>query len=194
MKRKMNAMMRVSILLFGFQALLIRNIVVAQIPAEKAYKWGFETELVQPFIPTVHIARVQATYTLSAPEKRRGDLIMGAYIRPNVKHDVVEKISEYMASIGYRQYLWKGFNLEGKSNMGYAWGKKNLLDGKDYNTPTWFWESNIGYKFDFLKKQNFSYYAIAQFGALGNIVADIGPRGGKPDTFLQGSLLAGINF
>ncbi len=37
-------------------------------------------------------------------------------------------------------------------------------------------------------------YALAQFGALGSIKADIGPRGGKADDFIQGNLIIGINF
>jgi hypothetical protein len=159
-----------------------------------AHKWGFETELVQPFIPEIGIIRFQATKTLYSSSAKHGDLLLGAYIRPNVKHDVVEKINEYMAMAGYRQYLWKGLHIEAKSNMGYAWGTRNLIDGKDYETPTWFWEANIGYKFNLNKGKKRSFYMIAQAGGIGNIVGDIGPRGGKPDNFLQAGLLVGINF
>jgi hypothetical protein len=162
-------------------------------------KWGLETELVQPFLPTVNIIRLQATRTLTAADsKRKGDLLLGMYIRPNVKHDVVEKINEYMLSAGYRQYFWKGLHLEAKANIGYAWGTKNLIDGKDYETSTFFYEANLGYKFDFLKKQKSNLYAIPQFGVLGNAkgnnTTNIGPRGGKPDVFIQGGLLIGVNF
>jgi hypothetical protein len=162
-------------------------------------KWGIETELVQPFLPTVNIIRLQATRTLTAADsKRKGDLLLGMYIRPNVKHDVVEKINEYMLSAGYRQYFWKGLHLEAKANIGYAWGTKNLIDGKDYETSTFFYEANLGYKFEFLKKQKSNLYAIPQFGVLGNAkgnnTTNIGPRGGKPDVFIQGGLLIGINF
>jgi hypothetical protein len=157
-------------------------------------KWGLETELVQPFIPEVHIIRFQATRMLYASATKHGDLLIGAWIRPNVKHDVVEKINEYMVLVGYRQYLWKGLYIEIKSNMGYAWGTKNLIDEKDYETPTWFWESNIGYKFKFASREKHNLYLIVKAGGLGNIVADIGPRGGKPDNFAQAGLLFGINF
>jgi hypothetical protein len=158
------------------------------------HKWGFETELIQPFIPEIGIIRFQATRTLYSSATKYGDLLLGGYIRPNVKHDVVEKINEYMAMVGYRQFLWKGLHLEAKSNMGYAWGTKNLIDGKDYNTPTWFWESNIGYKFNFANREKQNFYFIVNAGGIGNIVGNIGPRGGKPDNFLQAGLLLGINF
>jgi hypothetical protein len=168
----------------------------AQTKAEiiNTHKWGIETELVQPFIPTVNIIRCQATRTFYSATTTHGDLLLGAWIRPNVEHDVVEKINEYMAVVGYRQYIWKGLHIEAKSNMGYAWGTKNLIDGKDYETPTWFWESNFGYKLNFANNAKRSFYLIVNAGGLGNIVADIGPRGGKADNFLQAGLLFGINF
>lgn len=156
--------------------------------------WGIETELIQPFLPNVGIIRLQGTYTFTALGKLRGDLLFGAYIRPNVKHDIVEKINEYLLITGYRQFFWKGLHAEAKSNIGYAWGTKNLIDGKDYNKFSWFWEANAGYKFDFAKKQTSNLYAVAQFGILSGITADIGPRGGKSDTFIQGNLVVGINF
>jgi hypothetical protein len=157
--------------------------------------WGIETEFVQPFYPTVHIFRIQTTKTIfDIGPKSHADLILGAYIRPNVKHDVVEKINEYMFAIGIRYFPLRGLHIDAKSNMGYAWGTKNLVDGKDYETPTWFWEANLGYKIDFFKKTKINFYVTPQFGGLGKIIADIGPRGGKPDIFLHGNLLLGINF
>lgn len=158
-------------------------------------RWGIETELVQPFIPNVGIYRLQATYTFTAPARaNRGDLLIGAYIRPNVKHDITEKINEYMFVVGYRQHLWRGLHVEGKSNIGYAWGTKNLLDGKDYNNLSWFWEANAGYRFSLAGKGRTGLYVLPQIGVLSSISADIGPRGGKSDTFLQGNLMVGFQF
>jgi hypothetical protein len=187
----------ISVLTLAF--LLCNNQLFAQTSSYNSKKWGIETELVQPFLPTVGIIRLMATRTLTADEsKMKSDLILGMYIRPNVKHDVVEKINEYMLAIGYRQYFWKGLHLEAKANIGYAWGTKNLIDGKDYETTTLFLESNLGYKFNLTNKEKSSIYVIPQFGVLGNArgnnTTNIGPRGGKPDVFLQGNLLIGVNF
>ncbi len=157
-------------------------------------EWGIETELIQPFLPEVGIIRLQATHTITSPESKRGDLIIGAYIRTNVKHDIVEKINELLFVTGYRQYFWKGLHAEAKSNIGYAWGTKNLIDSKDYNNFSCFWEANIGYKFDFGRKEKYNLYVLPQFGVISSISADIGPRGGKSDTFPQGNLVLGINF
>lgn len=185
-------MKKVTLLMNGL--LLMSFISVAQ-EIKTSYKWGIETEVFQPFYPTVNIIRAQATRTITNSESKfKGDIILGAYIRPNVNHDVVEKINEYMIVLGYRQYFLKGLHIEAKSNMGYAWGTKNLIDNKDYETPTWFWEANIGYRFTIKSFNNKQLYLIPQFGGLGNIVGDIGPRGGKPDNFLHGNIYLGINY
>jgi hypothetical protein len=162
---------------------------------EKTKKWGIEVEGVQPFLPTINIIRIGATRTITKNNCiMTGDLLFGMYIRPNVKHDVVEKINEYMVFVGYRNYFWKGLHLEAKSNMGYAWGTRNLIDQKDYETPTWFWEANLGYKLNFRKRMNSNLYVVPQVGMIGNIIGNLGPRGGKPDNFIQGNLQIGINF
>jgi hypothetical protein len=188
-----------SIKFFSLLVLLNCGGTFAQSIEQSPKKWGFETELVQPFLPTVNIIRLQATRTLTSPEsKMKGDLLLGLYVRPNVKHDVVEKINEYMLIVGYRQYFWKGLHIEAKANMGYAWGTKNLIDGKDYETATLFYESNLGYKFNLSKKSKNKLYVIPQFGVLGNArgnnSVNIGPRGGKPDVFIQGNIMLGINL
>ena len=179
--------------------LLISGKAFSQTSTDNPKKWGIETELIQPFLPNVSIIRLTATRTISsARSKMKGDLLLGMYIRPNVKHDVVEKINEYMLVLGYRRYFWKGLHLEGKANVGYAWGTRNLIDSKDYETSTVFWESNLGYKFNVTNKTKTSFYLIPQFGILGNAkgnnTINIGPRGGKSDTFIQGSLVFGVNF
>ncbi len=191
--------MKNSIKIFSVLLLLICSKAFSQTGTVSQKKWGLETELVQPFLPNVSIIRLQATRTLTKPEsKMKGDLILGMYIRPNVKHDVVEKINEYMMIIGYRQYFWKGLHLEAKMNVGYAWGTRNLIDGKDYETSTAFYESNIGYKINLTNKTKRTLYIIPQFGVLGNAkgnnTVNIGPRGGKADVFIQGGLIIGINF
>jgi hypothetical protein len=179
--------------------LLVNSKSFSQTISPNSKKWGIETELVQPVLPNVGIIRITATRTITPfQSKKQGDLLFGMYIRPNVKHDVVEKINEYMAIIGYRQYFWKALHLEARANVGYAWGTKNLVDGKDYETSTIFWESNLGYKFILTKKDNTNIYIIPQFGVLGNAkgnnTVNIGPRNGKADTFIQGGLVIGINF
>jgi hypothetical protein len=191
--------MKKSIKILAIALLLVSSNSFAQSNTVGAKKWGLETELVQPFLPNVGILRINATRAVtSTKRKKQGDLLLGMYIRPNVEHDVVEKINEYMAVVGYRQFFWKGLHAEAKMNLGYAWGTRNLIDGKDYETSTVFWETNLGYKIKLTNKEKSSLYIIPQFGVIGNAkgenTTNIGPRGGKADTFFQGGLTIGVNF
>jgi hypothetical protein len=176
--------------------------------ARAEQQWGIETELVQPFVPTVRIFQVRATRTMwGSFGASRGDLIVGAYGRPNINHDVVKKISEYMGEIGYRQYVWKGLHADALVLAGTASGT-NKFDDKKYNPTTLFASANIGYRVDFLSagglyasnSSSVGFYVAAQFGVLGSLrglgvdVNNIGPRNGKPDVFLQGNLLVGVAF
>jgi hypothetical protein len=162
---------------------------------ENAHKWGIETELIAPFLPEVGIITIKATRTIvGQPSGNHGDLLVGIYARPNVKHDIVKTIDEYLFTLGYRHYFLRGLHAELQSDIGYAWGNQNKIDGKDYNNVAWLGEANIGYKFDFRKRTASNLYIIPQFGVLSGLSTDIGPRGGKSDTFIQGKLLVGINF
>lgn len=123
-------------------------------------------------------------------------------MRPHIDHDVVEVIDEYMLGVGYRQYLWRGLHVEGLVEAGVAWGT-NKLDGMDYTTPTLFGEVNLGYRFGLFgpggsfhaRGQTLGLYLAPQIGTIFSLgVADIGPRNGKPDWFVQGNLLVGVSF
>lgn len=158
--------------------------------------WGIEAEWIAPFIPEVEIITVKATrkITHNSMNTVHGDLLLGAYIRPNVQHDIVEKINEYLFTLGYRQYFYKGLHLEAQIDAGYAWGTKNKIDGKDHNNFALLGEVNTGYTFILPSWNNSSFYILPQFGVLQGLSTDIGPRDGKPDTFLVGKLLTGILF
>jgi hypothetical protein len=187
-----------------FAATAVNSASAETLPA--SHRWGIETELVQPLIPTVRIIQFRATRTLWGDASARGDLVVGAYLRPNIKHDVVKTISEYMAELGYRQYVWRGLHADAILAAGKAKGV-NIVDGMTYDTPTLFGAVNAGYRLDFFtpdglfpSNNSIGAYAIAQFGVLASLrpigldVNDIGPRNGKPDWFLQGNLLVGVSF
>ena len=98
--------MKKSIRILSVSLLLFSGKAFSQTSAVVPKKWGLETELVQPILPEVGIIRLTATRTITpSKSKMKGDLLVGMYIRPNVKHDVVEKINEYMLVLGYRQYF-----------------------------------------------------------------------------------------
>jgi hypothetical protein len=207
----------------------------AQPAASALHQWAVETELIQPFIPTVRIMQLRITRRVWGPTwsepsaglgarsssdpanawargshdsvDPHGDIVVGVYGRPNINHDVLESISEYMAEVGYRHYFWRGLHAEALLFAGKAWGT-NKFDKKHYSTPSLFASTNVGYRLDFLEPGGLyadragavGFYAAAQFGVLTSLgylgldVNDIGPRNGKPDWFIQGNLLVGASF
>lgn len=169
------------------------DVVTTTVPV--ARPWSIEIDVVQPFVPTVGTVKPKLTRTLAGtPDGLRTDLVVGAYLRPHVEHDVVERIDEYMVVLGARQYLWRGLHVEALLDAGYAWGR-NKLDGKDYRTPTLFLEASVGYRFELVEVGGAALFVGPQLGVLGSLgVSDIGPRDGKPDWFLQGNLLVGAAF
>ena len=175
-------------LLITISVLFVTSLTIAQTQDKK---WGVETELIQPFVPNVGIYQFRLTKTIYQSEKQKGDILIGAYLRPNVTHDIVKEIDEYMLLLGYRHFFWKGLHVEGGIEAGYYWGRENLIDKKDYEGVGVFWQTLTGYKCSFKQQK---YYILPQFGVLSAIMSDIGPRGGKLDTFIQGNLLIGIQF
>ena len=158
-------------------------------------KWGIEADLLVPFVPTAEIITIRGSRTITGnPQDIHGDLMFGIYLRPNVEHDVVEEIDEYLLTLGYRQYLWKGLHLEAQSDMGYAWGWNNKVDGQDYEGFAWLIEGHAGYKFLFSPKKAKSLYLLPQVGIIHGLVTDIGPRGGKSDTFFSAKINLGFAF
>lgn len=158
--------------------------------------WAIETELIAPFLPEIGIITVKATKTITENRSKtmHGDLLLGIYARPNVAHDIVETIDEYLLTVGYRQYFYKGFHVEAQLDAGYAWGTKNKIDGKDYNNFALLGEINSGYKIFLSNKSKNNLYVLPQAGILSGLSTNIGPRGGKSDTFIQGKLIIGIQF
>jgi hypothetical protein len=152
---------------------------------------GVEIDLVQPFVPNANIIKPKLTGRLWQSGPLRGDLVLGAYIRPHIKHDVVYTIDEYMLVAGYRQYWWRGLHAEALIDGGLAWGT-NRFDQKFYRTPTLFLDASVGYRFSF---ENIGLYVAPQAGVIASLgISSIGPRNGKPDWFLQGNLLVGYAF
>ena len=158
-------------------------------------KWGVEADLLVPFVPTAHIITIRSSRTIIGyGTDKPGDLIVGVYLRPNVKHDVVEEIDEYLFTVGYRQYLWKGLHLEGQTDWGYAWGTQNKIDGKDYNNFAMLVEGHAGYRFRFSPTKTKGFYLNPQVGIIHGLITDIGPRGGNSDTFLSAKINLGYTF
>lgn len=176
----------------------------AELPAPAPpRRFRLEVNLIQPFVPTVQILRPKLALSLWGDGRGPGgDLVLGVYLRPHVEHDVLFDIDEYLGTVGYRQYLYRGLHLEALLNAGAAWGT-NRYDGRFYRTASVFIDLNVGYRLAFFEPGGLfeevdspvGLFFTGQAGVLFSAgVADIGPRNGKPDVFPQAELLAGVSF
>lgn len=202
-------------------SILLAFISATNMISAKEVKWTIETELVQPFLPTIGIGRIQLNRTLWGDWKNEhGELVLGTFMRPGIKHDVVEQITEYAGSIGYRHYFNSNWNIEAKYYLGYVWARNNLQNRRDYepvfyfadNLPlqlaalqeirkdykgtVQFAEALIGYRFLLSESEDRSIFMLPQFGVLHGLHNSdiIGPRNGKEETFIVGNLIVGMSF
>lgn len=164
-------------------------------PSPAASLWGLEADLVAPFVPQVHIITARVAFTVRGAEGDTPlDLLVGVYARPNVDHDIVRTIDEYHMTLGARQYFLRDWSLEAQLDGGYAWGTANRIDGRDHNGPAVLGELHLGYRYLFLGDSLGGPYFLPQVGVIQGLFTDIGPRGGKPDTFFSGKLQLGYRF
>lgn len=164
-------------------------------PAAQPEKpWALETEVLWPFIPEVGIFTLKLTRRVTGGRGGfRGEAIVGAYARPHVAHNVVERIDEYAGTLGYRQYVLRGLHAELLTHIGYAHGERNKIDGKDYSDVAWLLEVNAGYRFDLVNRPGIGAYVAPQVGVVRDLYANIGPRNSS-STFVTGKLLVGVSF
>jgi hypothetical protein len=194
-------------------------LIAAPLLGKEEKKWSVETELIQPFIPTVHIGRIHLTRTIWGDwTEAHGEIKIGAFIRPRVKHDVVDVIDEYAASFGYRHFFDANWTIEANYYIGYVWADNNKWNRrylgpyallaeapeirayafkeveKDYEGRVQFAEALVGYRF-FLNEEK-SIYLLPQFGVIHGLHGSniIGPRDGKTETFLEGNLIIGTSI
>ena len=154
---------------------------------------GIEVETIWPFLPGTHTVTIKVTGAVFRTNWFAGEVVGGVYLRPNVAHHVVEEIDEYMGTVGWRQYLWRGLHFETLLHLGWARGTNNLIDGKTYEDVSFMTEVNIGYRLDFIKPKPVGLFTISQGGFIAGLYTNIGPRDGV-DLFPTGKFLVGVSF
>ncbi len=154
---------------------------------------GIEYELLWPFLPGTHTFTVKVTGSVFRTQWFAGEVVGGVYLRPRVAHDVVETIDEYMGTLGWRQFLWRGLHFEALLHLGWALGTNNAIDGQDYEDVAFMCEFNVGYRLDLIKPKPVGLYWISQGGFIAGLYTNIGPRD-DVDLFPTGKFLIGISF
>lgn len=137
-------------------------------PINDTNKWGVEV-MVPGFAANAYI--VQFTRTLWNNSKMRGDALLGTFnwidqetpITKSAKDPKTGNINIHTFPIGYRQYIWKGLNVELQGAPGFETKKEEITD-KSFNGFRFGLDFVTAYKFDFnIKKLPLYVVAAANF-------------------------------
>ena len=161
-----------------------------------ASRVGLETNVLWPFIPGVGIYSAKATLPLWSAGELEGELTLGFLYRPPLFRDTEGTFSELGLNLGYRQFLWKGLNVELALWPSRATLLDNVVDGRDYVSWGLTTELYAGWRFDFAGPGGLDFYILPQVGAgMTAFTSDPWPiQGGEDGPFFVGNLILGLRL
>jgi hypothetical protein len=122
-------------------------------------RYGLETDILWPFFPGA--TRTHLTVTLWQNGEWRGDAYIGINIDFPQDRETEGRFADYSIASGYRQYVWKGLNVEFSQTTGLGVLENHVTTGKTYRSFDWLASGYIGYRFDVARKR---FYVLPQFG------------------------------
>lgn len=153
--------------------------------------WSVETSIVWPIFPGIFklnfVREVWSKKTFS------GEVGIGLNIQPERTIANEGAFSEEFITLFYRQYFWKGLQVQVENN--FAYGRIRDYPGSPGTRESYaiFHDLTLGYRFEFLKKHKVSLTLTPQAGGgFTSYVNSTWPRPEKPYWLLN--LLAGIRF
>lgn len=149
--------MKKTIFLFVLVSVLTMNVSAQS--EEKQSKFGIETDILWPFV--AQASRTHFTVKLWQKGNLRGDVYVGLNFDFPRDRETEGRFADYSLASGYRQYFWKGLNLEFSQTTGLGILQNHVSTRKTYQSFDWLVSGYIGYKFEFAKKK---LYVLPQFG------------------------------
>lgn len=162
-------------------------------------RWGAEFSPIGAGV--FRLFQAKATYLINPASQFKGEVGLGLLLQPESNAKTSESFnkdglySAYMASLAYRQYLWKGLHFEEVVNLGYGRNRDNKIDRGNYSAFLIFSQSFLGYKFNLIRRDRFQCFVIGQ-GGFGYVPLNTNPWPRQDNTSLYGlgDLKIGINF
>lgn len=121
---------------------------------DSRHRFGIEAT---PFSALIKIWAIRGTYSLWS----HGDLLLGYAYQNETSGDKAVMHGQTLM-IGYRQFFWRGLNLEIELMPAYN-PATSLIDGKTYVGWDMWIEGRIGYRFDIIDRPGFSFFVMPQF-------------------------------
>ncbi len=164
-------------------------------------RWGIEYSPVG--LGLFRISQGKVTYALNVKKQFKTEIGLGLLVQPYSTTKGSESFnkdgeySAFMASVGIRQYFWKGLHFEQVTNLGRGSIRNSLVNGNDYDAFVVFSQTFLGYRFDFFKNRKAGFYLIGQVG-IGSVPVNTNqwPRVEENSSsfYPLGDLKVGISF
>jgi hypothetical protein len=151
-------------------------------------RWGVETGPL--WFAVGNFIRPKLTWTAWSRDDLAGDVLVAPLFRVPQDRDDGE-IFEVGVELGYRQYLWRGLNLEASALVMRS-RVDSTADGMRYVGLNVFIAATAGWRFDFSVGRSTLYF-LPQIGA-GRDVVRTDPPPTSVHLTLVGELLVGIRF
>jgi hypothetical protein len=179
------------ILFFLWAGTIYGQINSADSLRQKKKYWSVETSVVWPIFPGIY--KINFVREVWAKKSFSGEVGFSLNIQPSRYSSTDGDFSEEFVTLFYRQFFWKGFNVEIDNN--FAYGRLNNWQGAGVNYESYaiFHDFLGGYRFELLKKHKIGLTILPQAGGgFTSYVNDSWPRAEKP--FWEVNLLVGMRF
>jgi hypothetical protein len=179
----------------------IISVQAQEVEKPATHRWGAEFSAIG--IGVFSLYQGKATYAFNPDRQFKTEIGLGFLIQPESTRKTSDAFntngtySAYQASVGVRQYFWKGLHFEEVINFGQAGISDSKVDGQDYESFVVFTQTFLGYKFDLLTRDKFNVFMIGQ-GGIGYVPLSTNswPTVDPDDSpvYPLGDLKIGVNF
>jgi hypothetical protein len=174
------------------------NQVKAQNEVTAPKRWGVDVSAFG--LGAFGLYQFKGTYLLNPNSNFKREIGLGVFILP--ESDAKNRkdfnndglYSAKLISVSLRQYFCKGLNFEQSIMLGESKLTNNVVDGKNYTSFTIQSHSLIGYKWDFLKREKFNLFLMAQGGIIYSYQPNKWPVKEEEPIYGVGDIKIGINF
>ncbi len=153
--------------------------------------WSIETSVAWPIYPGIY--KLNFVREVWSKKSFAGEVGLSLNIQPERFDSTQGYFSEEFFAIFYRQYFWKGFNIQLETNFAYGRLKGWPATGQNYESYAIFHDFTGGYRFELLKKHKVSLIIFPHAGGgFTSYVNSSWPRAEKPYWLVN--LLVGMKF
>lgn len=124
-------------------------------------KWMVEFNVLYPIYPA-NIYDLKIGRELWESGDLRGEFLAGIHLRPEEFRDTEGDFRDISVILSYRQYLWKGLNIESYNLLSNGRLNNHVTTGEDYSSFDMVNALFIGYNLEFGKAKRL--YVLTQLG------------------------------